>query len=69
MLVTSKNPEHTEHEKREKTQGNKLFVGENTETAPRVLWILTPISAVAASGMTELQTTMHLLVGECLPDL
>lgn len=35
LLVTSKNPEHTEHEKREKTQGNKLFVatlaGENTD--------------------------------------
>lgn len=26
LLVTSKNPEHTEHEKRENPQGNKLFV-------------------------------------------
>lgn len=35
LLATSKNPEHTGHEKREKTQGNKLFVatfaGENTD--------------------------------------
>lgn len=35
LLAISKNPEHTEHEKREKSQGNKLFVatlaGENID--------------------------------------
>lgn len=34
-----------------------------------MLWALGPITALAATRMAELQTAVHLLMGECLPDL
>lgn len=39
------------------------------EQAPKMVWVLGPITALAATEVAEVQTAVHLLMGACLPDL